>query len=158
MGWAGSGAAGGPPRSAPRELVAESPRPRSAKREWGARRRPAPPLRQVPPIKPAPLLLPWRGRARREVGAAGECQFVTAGSVRAWEGRRRMEMGLSAITFYLASASSPVSGDNDGPGASEPCGGRSSRSLWSCGRRDVPGIDSAGRWGRRGRWRRGGWG
>lgn len=34
--------------------------------------------------------------------------FPTAGSVRGWAGRRRMEAGLSAIPFYLSSASSPV--------------------------------------------------
>ena len=42
------------------------------------------------------------------MGAAGESHFLTAGSVRAWAGTRRMEAGLSAITLYLASASSPV--------------------------------------------------
>lgn len=101
VGWAGSGAAGGSPRSAPRELVFAPPRPRSSEPELGARRQSAPPLRPVPPVSAAPLLLPWRGWARREVGAAGEYRLVTAGSVRAWVGRRRREMGYRPLRSLL---------------------------------------------------------
>lgn len=61
------------------------------------------PWEAPPPYPPLPL---WRGGARRKARSAGESHFPVAGSVHYWEGRRRMEVALSATTFYLVS--SPV--------------------------------------------------
>lgn len=71
----------------------------------GSRAGPAP-TPPAPPPGPSPPL--WRGRARREADPAGESHFPTVGSVGDGAGRRRMEVSLSAVAFYLASASSPV--------------------------------------------------
>lgn len=59
-------------------------------------------------------------------------------------GRRRMEVGLSAIT--LLSRQQPRGGDDDGQGAGGPCRRRSSGSGGSRGRRGVRGRGAAGRW------------
>lgn len=92
-----------PPHSAPpagREPVVVPPRPRSAESRPSGRPRPA---TAVPP-----RLSQWFGWEACKASAAGESHFQTAGSVHHWAGRRRMEVSLSAITFYLASTSSPV--------------------------------------------------
>lgn len=69
---------------------------------------PRPSGRPRPQSRPAPPVPRWRVRARRKASAVGESHFQTAGSVHNWAGKRRMEVGLSAITVYLASTGSPV--------------------------------------------------
>lgn len=67
---------------------------------------PRPSGRVAPPRSPSLPAAVWLGAARG--GGAGESYFPTSGSVPDWAGRQRMEVGLSAFTLYLASASSRV--------------------------------------------------
>lgn len=95
-----------PPRPATREPVAVPPRSPVRSPAGEAPAGPAPRVGSAPGSAPPPLL--WRVGSRRKTGAAGEVHFQTADSVHNRAGRRRMEVGLSAITFYLASTGSPV--------------------------------------------------